>query len=151
MPCSQVPYCSCLCLQHVHVRSKGLKVMIDGQDSNLFNSGKLMVKISNTVMVVTTWHMGVTPTLPSPLCSDFYIRCLSQLHLLPLWQHCSLALSPTPLLRSCTVSHPLSSHAHPALKIQLTAPHSLSMHKKLNCTLLPTLLWCSCQVTMFSI
>ena len=32
----------------------------------------------------------------------------------------------------CTVSHPLPPHAHPALTIQLTAPHSVSMHKKLN-------------------
>jgi len=39
-------------------------------------------------------------------------------------------------------------HAHPALTIQPTAPHSLGMHKKLNCILPPTPLWCSCQVTM---
>ena len=130
---------------------KGSKVMVDVQHSNLCNSGILMVKISNMDMVVTTWHMGVTSTLPSPLCSDFYIRWLSQLHLLPLWQHCSLALLPTPLLRMCTVSHLLPPHAHPALTIQPTAPHSLSMHRKLKCILLPTPLWCSCQVTMFSI
>ena len=55
---------SCLCL--LHVRSKGSKVMVDCQDSNLCNSGKLMVKILNMVMVVTTWRMGVTPP-PSPL------------------------------------------------------------------------------------
>ena len=28
---------------------------------------------------------------------------------------------------------PLPPHAHPALTIQPTAPHSLSMHKKLDC------------------
>jgi len=68
-----------------------------------------------------------------------------------LWQHCSLTPSLTALLRMCTVSHPLPPHAHPALTIQSTAPHSLSMHKKLNCTLPPTPLWCSCRVTMLSI
>ena len=65
MPCSQVPYCSCLCL--LHVRSKWLKVMVDCQDSNLCNSGKLMVKILNMVIVVTTWRMGVTPHPPLSL------------------------------------------------------------------------------------
>ena len=60
-----------------------------------------------------------------------------------------LTHSPTALLRMCTVSRPLPPHAHPALTIQPTAPHSLSMHKKLNCTLPPTPLWCSCQVTIF--
>ena len=31
------------------------------------------------------------------------------------------------------MSHPLPPHAHPALLIQPAVPHSLSMHKELNC------------------
>ena len=50
----------------------------------------------------------------------------------------------------CTVSHPLSPHAHPALTIT-TVAQSLSMHKNLSCILPPTPLWCSYQVTMLSI
>ena len=43
--------------------------MVDIQDSNLCNSGILMIKILNMVMniVVTTWHMGVTPNPPLSL------------------------------------------------------------------------------------
>ena len=80
---------------------------------------------------------------------SFITQWLSSHCLLFLWQRCSLAPSPAALLRMCTVSHPLPPHAHPALTIQPTAPHSLSMHKKLNCILPLTPLWCSCQVTMF--
>ena len=78
-------------------------------------------------------------------------RWLSPHHSLLLWQHCSLTSSPTALLRMCTVSHQLPSHVLPVLTIQSTAPHSLSMHKKLNCILTLTPLWCSYQVTMFLI
>ena len=97
----------------------------------------------------------VTPThFQIILMSEFFsavIGWLSSHHLfLFLWQYCSLTLSPTALLRMCTVSHPLPPRAHPALTIT-TVPHSLSMHKKLNCILPPTPLWCSCQVTMFLI
>ena len=49
----------------------------------------------------------------------------------------------------CTVSHqptPLTLHAHSALTIQFTVPHSLSMHNMPNHISLPTPLWCSCQV-----
>ena len=56
--------------------------------------------------------------------------------------------SPTALLRMCTVSHLLTPHAHPALTIT-TVQHSLSTQKKLIYILPPTLLWCSCQVSMF--
>ena len=64
-----LPYCSCLCSQHV--RSKGSKVMVDGQDSNLCNSGKLMVKILN-IMWSWLWLHGIwkwPPILPSLLTS----------------------------------------------------------------------------------
>ena len=64
-------------------------------------------------------------------------RCFSQLHLY-LWQHSSLTPSPSAMLRMCTVSHPLSLHAHPALTIQPTVLHCRSMHKKLKCILLLT-------------
>ena len=84
---------------------------------------------------------------PLIFCSAFE----SWLHSLFLWQYYSLTLSPTVLLRMCTVSHPLLPHAHPALTIQLTVLHSLSMHKQLNCILPPTPRWCSCLVTMFLI
>ena len=77
-----------------------------------------------------------------------YSQWLSSLFLC---QHCSSMLFSTALLRMCTVSHPLPHHVHPALRIQPTAPHSLSMHAKLNCILPPTPLWCSCLVTIFLI
>ena len=65
-------------------------------------------------------------------------------------QYCSLTPSLAALLRMCTVSHPLPPHAHPALTIS-TVPHSLSMQKMLSHILFLTLLWFSCQVTMFLI
>ena len=72
-------------------------------------------------------------------------------HPLSSWWHCSLTPSPAALLLLFTVSHQLSPHVHPALKTQLIAPHSLSMHKQLNCILLLTPLWHSCQVTILLI
>ena len=77
-------------------------------------------------------------------------RCLGPHLPLFLWQHCSQALSPTALLGRCTVSHQLPPHVHPVLTVP-TVPHYPSMHKTLSCILPPTPLWCSYQVTMFSI
>ena len=46
--------------------------MVDCRDSNLCNSGKLMIKILNMVMVVITWHMRVTPHHPLLLLNQLY-------------------------------------------------------------------------------
>ena len=83
-----------------------------------------------TLMIYSksTW---ITNTIP--LFCSYFTRWLCPHHSLFSWQHCSLTPSPTALLRMCTVSHPLPLHAHPALTIQSTVPHSLSMHKKLKC------------------
>ena len=96
-----------------------------------------------------------TTHFPIILMSEFFSAVisgwLSPHHLfLFLCQHCLLTLSPTALLRMCTVSHPLPPHAHPVLTMT-TVPHSLSMHKKLKCILPPTPLWYSCQATTFLI
>ena len=82
---------------------------------------------------------------------SFNMQWLGQHCLLFLWQCCSLVPSHTALLKMCTVSHPLLPHAHPALTIQPTVPHSLSIHKKLYCILTPTLLWYSYQVIIILI
>ena len=82
-------------------------------------------------------------------CSHF-TQWLILCHLLFFFQHCSFDNSPTALLKMCTVSYPLPPHAHPVLLIQSTLPHSLTLHK-MKYIWTPTTLWCSCQVTMFSI
>ena len=73
----------------------------------------------------------------SSLLQPFH-RWLSPHRPLFLWQQYSLAPSSTALLKMCTVSHPLPPHTHPALTIHPSMPHSLSMHKNLNCILPPT-------------
>ena len=107
--------------------------------------------------------MEVKEWLKRPMKSNLFMLCFFNLYIsllfcttgcfssLFLWQHCSLASSPTALLRRCTVSHPLPPRARPALTVQPIVPHFPSMHRKLKCTSPPTPQWCSCQVTMFSI
>ena len=59
-------------------------------------------------------------------CSHF-TWWLSPHHSLFLWQHCSLTLSPTALLKMCTASHPLPPHTHPVLTIHPTMPLQYSL------------------------
>ena len=104
--------------------------------------GDIRVDCSQCYVHVTnvcrTVIYGSTCTTVSSFFSAVILQNGFMYHSLFLWQHCSLTPSPTVLLRMCTVSHPLPPHAHPALTIQPTVPHSLSMHKKLNCILPPT-------------
>ena len=109
----------------------------------------VVIWLLHTIYKVATSTLNKIADFFFTFCSYINAQWLGPHQSLCSQQQCSLTPSPAARLEKFTVSHQLTPHARSALRITLTVPHSLNMHTNQNSFLLPTQLWCFCQVTMF--